>query len=159
MKPLTGSDGVGRAPKRLLILGAAAVAASGGLAAPALAESTNAAQRLSMTTTQFFVACNGNNPSISPTDSFADIKKNADNTVSAVVQLNRAIPNTSYVVSLTTTPNTGPCGPSVSVQIDRRGHGTAHLSADLEPGQTGAFVAAIGPNSQLVTPVYVFGSK
>jgi hypothetical protein len=142
------------------MLGAAATTASGILAAPALAQSTNAAEKMPMTRIGGLgVACSGNNSGGTPTASFANIKRDANNTVSAEVNLTRVTPNKSFLVIITATPNNGPCGPSESVQTNRNGQATAHISAPLSNGKTGVFVAAIGGNTQLVTANYVFGSK
>jgi hypothetical protein len=91
-----------------------------------------------------------------PTDSFAVINTHAGN-VSAQVSLKGLEPNTTYQVDLVQTPSGESClqAPGeTSLTTNRRGHGHAHWSESILPGQTGAFVMLIAPGFSdiLATP-------
>jgi hypothetical protein len=144
-----------------LVIGVATVMATAATAVPALADSSNAAQK-----EPFFSIPSGNctigATGGGATESFANIKQNGDGTVSAEVKLKNAEPNTTYSVSLVQTPI---CSSSSNrtIQTNNQGNGNTHVTGPIDSGTTGAFVLVVGPEGIpgdfQATSDYVFASK
>ena len=149
-------------PKRLLV-GIATVVAAGAVAAPALAASTNAAQKEPMLDNGDGLCSTGATSGI-PTNGFAVIKANSDGTISAEVSLKDAVPNATYQIAVDQTPSGFGCGvfTAGTLQTNDQGNGNTHVSVPIAPGSTDASIEAFTlspcPDRQ-VTPDYVFGSK
>jgi hypothetical protein len=166
---------LGRGATCVLALGATALAASALFVGPALAQSTNDADKAPMSAVPQFT-CDTSTPPGTPTKSFANIKLGVDNSsppgrpprtfIDAVVSIKDAAPNESYLVILTptslTAPGPLPCGGSVvSVTTNGQGNANTRLTSGLEPDTRSAFVVALGPAgvNHLISTLVVFDTR
>jgi hypothetical protein len=106
-----------------------------------------------------------------PTDNFVVIKQNADNTISADVELKKAVPDTTYFADVTLSTDSGQCfgagGPQEGIgKTNGQGVLSAHVSVPARSGTTGAYVSvwASGQSPGTIrdsqdTRNHVFGSK
>jgi hypothetical protein len=153
--------------RRRLALAAATLAAAGAVAVPAIANTPSAIPRQTMWDNPTAVACATGATAGTPTHGFAVFTRHGGSTISALVRLSGAIPNTTYEMVILEDPTAVeyacPAGPVGTIQTDSNGNGTAHISAPILPGATNAFVSAVGAGPTgatdvQVTSAYVFGS-
>jgi hypothetical protein len=104
-----------------------------------------------------------------PTGGFVVIKQNADNTVSADVELKNAVPDATYFANIWLTNGSAQCFLEIGgeVKTNGQGVGSAHISVKTRSGTTGAYVSAFTTSGAApgrtrdpqATGNYVFGSK
>lgn len=137
-------------PGKYLAAATAALLAAAALAAPASAD--NGAQKVN-----FFElpipGCQGNFGG-APTESFAIIKRDGNDTLSAEVSLKNARPDTTYTVELVQSG----CSSftATTLTTNDQGNGNAHVSAPQVANDASVFI--VSPNDEEQTPEVFFDS-